>query len=93
VNWSDWSLPYTALHGCQAGATRGPVQAEALGQLLVGELLPWFEIAADVGPLDPVVRSFSQWALAGGSLITEIGDFVGPNLLAALRLLGRRQAI
>ena len=88
MNWSDWSLPYTALYGCQAGTTCGPAQVAALGQLLVGNLLPWFEIATDVSPLDPVVRGFSQWALAGGSLITEIGDLVGHEPRAALRLLG-----
>ena len=71
----------------------GPAQVEAACQLLFGDLLPWFEIASDDGPLEPVVRSFSQRALAGGAIISEIGDLVAHNLLAALRLLGRRQAI
>jgi hypothetical protein len=72
---------------------RGPDQAKAPCQLLFGDLLPWFEIAPHDGPLEPGVRSFGQRALAGGAIISEIGDLVAHNLLAALRLLGRRRAL
>ena len=72
---------------------RGPAQTEAPCQLLFGDLLPWFEIAPDDGPLEPVVRSFSQRALAGGDIISEIGNLIARYLLAALGLVGRRQAM
>jgi hypothetical protein len=71
----------------QRGANRGAAEPKALGQLLLGDLLTRIEIAANDRPLDPVVCGFRQRALADGVYITEVGDVVVHNPLAALAQL------